>query len=35
LNKLSDRSFVFTTLVIGLLGSLALIDYKRRYIYQA
>lgn len=35
INKLSDRSFVFTTLVLGLIGSLTLIDYRRRYIYQA
>ncbi|CDW85558.1 UNKNOWN [Stylonychia lemnae] len=34
INKLSDRSFVFTTLIFGLLGSLALIDYERRQIYQ-
>eukprot|EP00347_Sterkiella_histriomuscorum_P008445 403345068 len=34
LNKLSDRAFVFVTLVFGLIGSLVLIDYQRRFIYQ-
>lgn len=29
INKFSDRAFVFTTLVFGLVGSLVLIDYKQ------
>lgn len=34
LNKLSDRAFVFSSLVIGFVGSMILIDYKKRFLYQ-
>ena len=34
INKLSDRAFVFAVLTLGMIGSMTLIDYKKRQVHS-